>query len=364
MANHLWQSTLFALLAGLLTLALRKNQARVRHRLWLAASVKFLVPFSLLINLGSHLARPTRPPETQPVFYFVMEEVSQPFTPARRDSRWPASAASHLLHWLPAILAALWLGGFVAVLRLWCVRWRRVAAAMRDAVPVCEGREVECASPSGKSLQECGGRLRSCCHETHWSRAFSASSAALALADRDLRTPCRMRTWRLFLPTKCSMYAGTTIWPPRCTWWWKPSSGFTRWFGGWERGWWRNASGPAMKKYCSWAMQPQVYAESILKTCEFCVESPLACVSGVTGADLKQRIVRIMTQRSANKLGFLKKLLLAAIGTGAVAAPIVAGLIKAPVATAQSTQANRDPEITFICRAPPATSRTRSRSFT
>lgn len=33
--------------------------------------------------------------------------------------------------------------------------------------------------------------------------------------------------------------------------------------------------------------EPRVYAESILKTCEFCLESPLACISGVTGADLK-----------------------------------------------------------------------------
>ena len=56
--NHLWQSTLFAAVAAMLTLALRKNQARVRYRLWLAASVKFLIPFSLLISLGGHLARP------------------------------------------------------------------------------------------------------------------------------------------------------------------------------------------------------------------------------------------------------------------------------------------------------------------
>ena len=51
-ANHLWQSTLFALAAGLLTLMLRKNRAAIRHGVWLAASVKFLVPFSLLISLG------------------------------------------------------------------------------------------------------------------------------------------------------------------------------------------------------------------------------------------------------------------------------------------------------------------------
>ena len=40
---------------------------------------------------------------------------------------------------------------------------------------------------------------------------------------------------------------------------------------------------------------PHVYAEGILKTCEFCVESSLACVSGVTGADLRKRIVHIMS---------------------------------------------------------------------
>jgi bla regulator protein blaR1 len=49
-ANHLWQSTLFAAAAWLLTVALRKNHASVRYRLWLAASVKFLIPFSLLIG--------------------------------------------------------------------------------------------------------------------------------------------------------------------------------------------------------------------------------------------------------------------------------------------------------------------------
>lgn len=36
-ADHLWQSTLFAGVAWLLTLALRRNPARVRHGLWLAA---------------------------------------------------------------------------------------------------------------------------------------------------------------------------------------------------------------------------------------------------------------------------------------------------------------------------------------
>jgi hypothetical protein len=80
----------------------------------------------------------------------------------------------------------------------------------------------------------------------------------------------------------------------------------------------------------------QVYAESILKTCEFCVVSPLACVSGVTGADLKKRMVRIMTQSVANKLSFSRKLLLAGVGIAAVAGPVAFGLMNAPQISAQS----------------------------
>jgi hypothetical protein len=33
--------------------ALRRNHARARHAIWLSASVKFLVPFSLLVFAGS-----------------------------------------------------------------------------------------------------------------------------------------------------------------------------------------------------------------------------------------------------------------------------------------------------------------------
>ncbi len=52
-ANHLWQSTAFAAAVALLTLALRGNRARTRHWVWMAASLKFLVPFAILAALGS-----------------------------------------------------------------------------------------------------------------------------------------------------------------------------------------------------------------------------------------------------------------------------------------------------------------------
>src|ERR1039458_6995915 len=79
-ANHLWQSTAFAVVAGLLTLALRKNHARARYWVWMAASMKFLLPFALLVAIGSHLARPRAvPAPAQQTMYFAVEDFSEPF---------------------------------------------------------------------------------------------------------------------------------------------------------------------------------------------------------------------------------------------------------------------------------------------
>ena len=80
LGNHLWQSTLFALVAGLLTLFLRNNYARVRYGLWLAASLKFLIPFSLLVSIGGQLAGTRSISIGNPRLYAVVNQVGQPFT--------------------------------------------------------------------------------------------------------------------------------------------------------------------------------------------------------------------------------------------------------------------------------------------
>jgi len=55
MTIHLIQSTVFAALMGLLTLLLRNNRAATRYWVWFAASLKFLVPFSLFVEIGHWL---------------------------------------------------------------------------------------------------------------------------------------------------------------------------------------------------------------------------------------------------------------------------------------------------------------------
>ena len=79
LANHLWQSTVFAAAAGLLILALRRNRASVRYGIWLAASVKFLIPFSLLVSIGGAFGWRTAPAIGQPQFSFMLEEIGRPF---------------------------------------------------------------------------------------------------------------------------------------------------------------------------------------------------------------------------------------------------------------------------------------------
>src|SRR6202163_1376791 len=115
LGNHLWQSTLFAIVAGLLTLLLRKNRARVRYWLWLAASVKFLVPFSMLVMAGGYFCRHPVAAGGAPDFPFVVEQVVEPFVmpasfvalPAARP--WPVNR----------ILFAVWAIGFVVLVCSW-----------------------------------------------------------------------------------------------------------------------------------------------------------------------------------------------------------------------------------------------------
>jgi uncharacterized protein (TIGR03435 family) len=84
----------------------------------------------------------------------------------------------------------------------------------------------------------------------------------------------------------------------------------------------------------------QTYAESILKVCEFCVGSPLACVSGVTGADLKKRMVHIMSEQVAGKLDLTRRLLLSAVAVAVIGAPLVFGIFHATTVRAQSQDEN------------------------
>src|SRR5262245_43722881 len=79
LGNHLLQSTLFGAVAYLLALLLKKNRAAVRYWLWVAASIKFLVPFAVLVSIGRQVHWSASPIEPHPALVSAIEEISQPF---------------------------------------------------------------------------------------------------------------------------------------------------------------------------------------------------------------------------------------------------------------------------------------------
>jgi bla regulator protein BlaR1 len=350
LGNHLWQSTLFAVAAGLLTLVLRKQHARARYWLWLAASMKFLLPFSWLVAIGSRLAW-SRGAATaaRPGLYVALEQISQPFTQsAMRVSpgMTPSIVSPGLLPLLP-VLMAVWLCGFLAVLFLWSARWRRIAAAKKAAMPLCEGREVGAL----RRIERRGGVRKPI--EVLLSRSslepgiFGIARPVLIwpegiskrLEDAHLEAILAHEVWHVRrrdnLAAALHMLVEAVFWFHPLVWWLG-----TRLLEERERA--------CDEEVVELGGDRQVYAESILKVCEFCLGSPLPCVSGVTGADLKKRMVHIMSARRLHKLDFTRKLLLTTAALLAIAIPIAFGLLNATPGHAQSQGTTiTQPERTF-----------------
>ena len=86
--------------------------------------------------------------------------------------------------------------------------------------------------------------------------------------------------------------------------------------------------------------EPQIYAESILKVCQFYLESKLTCVAGVSGASLKRRIEDIMKNRMKVHLSSPKKILLASATAAALVLPVLVGLVTSPRVSAQTANSS------------------------
>jgi bla regulator protein blaR1 len=329
--DHLWQCTVFVAACGVLSLFLRRSQARVRCWLWLAASMKFLIPFSLLVSIGSRWAwTPSPAAHSRVELYSAMDELSRPFTQtvaiAATNSHIGASGIWAVLsrQWA-FLLAAVWLCGFLAVLAAWCVLWKRISASKRNAVRLERGREVEAL----RRIEHIAGITR--------PTEMLSSQAALEPGIVGISHPV------LLWPEKISRYLedehveailahevmhvrrwdnliSTIHMLVEAIFWFHP---FVWWLGA--------RLVEERERACDEAVlelgnDRHTYAESILKTCKFSVGLPLPCVSRVTGADLKRRIINIMTQPVVRKLDLRRKALLALAAIVVVAVPVLFGL--------------------------------------
>jgi|HubBroStandDraft_1064217.scaffolds.fasta_scaffold57886_2 bla regulator protein BlaR1 len=318
LASHLWQSTLFAAAAWLLALTVRRNRAAVRYGIWMAASVKFLIPFWLLISIGSHVEWRTATPIAQPQAAAYLNDFA---SFAQSPDVVIVTAAPPSLNHLVPILIGVWLCGVILGLVFWFRSLRQLRAIQRAATPL--PLDLPIPARSSPALLEPG--------------VFGIRNPVLILPAgiTDRLTPaqlgaviaheiCHVRR-RDNLTAAIHMVVEVIFWFHPLVWWIR-----TRLVAERERA--------CDEEVVSLAADPEVYAEAILNVCKLYFESPVVCMSGVTGSNLKRRIEAILSDRSALRLNLAKKLALTVAGVAALAAPIVVGLMNAPVIQAQAPQ--------------------------
>jgi beta-lactamase regulating signal transducer with metallopeptidase domain len=142
LANHLWQSTVFAVAMRVLMLWLRHNHAAVRYWLWLAASVKFLIPFSFLMGTGSQLWRRTAAEIEPSQWSSVAEQFSKPFTTPVLAS---SVHASPVILPVPALLFGIWACGVAVGIAFWLRSSLKMRAVRRAATPFDLGLPIPAA---------------------------------------------------------------------------------------------------------------------------------------------------------------------------------------------------------------------------
>ena len=147
-ADHLWQATLFALIVFAATFALRRGPARMRHALWMLASIKLLVPAALFVFLADQaginflwLINSFWQTTTDAS---LLQGISEPVLMISNSYQFTVSSGRALRHnELYCLLTVVWLMGSLSLLFLWGTRRRRFLQALKRGRRVDAGREWE-----------------------------------------------------------------------------------------------------------------------------------------------------------------------------------------------------------------------------
>ena len=337
-ANHLWQSTLFVAAIWLLTLILRKNHARIRYWLWFAASLKFLIPFSLLISIGNSidLGWGPEPTATSTERSFI-QIINQPFEAQIQSFVTPTteSPGPSPSNWIPVLVPTVWLCGSLVVLLTWWRRSRRVSNSIRHAEPLTDDRIINILQRFTGSSKVCIPIRLGISNTMLEPGVFGIIRPVLmvpaGISNRleDAQLEAILAHELSHVRNRDNFFAAIHMFVEAVFWFYPVV-------------WWLGSKlVEERERACDEAVlqlgnEPQTYADGILKVCEFYLESPLACVSGVIGSNLKKRIEGIMLHRVGAGLSVANKLLLAGAGVAALAAPLLVGAMNAPQSRAQS----------------------------
>ena len=301
--NHLWQSAAFAGLVALAAFVLRGNPARTRYWLWLAASMKFLLPFSLLVSLGTRVEPPIRGP-VMPAL--AVEQISTTFAPV---SYTPGPTRRP---WWPRAGVLLWLTGSMILAARWSRRWMTIRRSLRSAALLPIAAPIPVMAMRSGMEPGVFGIWRPILLLPDGIIARLSAAELEAILAHELSHIRR----RDNLTAALHMLVETVFWFVPLVWWIGRKLVEER-----ER-----ACDEAVLETGS---QPGIYAQSILNVCRYYLESPLPCATGVTGADLKMRIEEIMTNRTSIQLSFARKAILSCTAVAVLTTPLLIGVLRA-----------------------------------
>src|SRR5688500_10316848 len=314
--NHLWQSTLFAGVIGVLAFALRNNRARLRYGLWLAASVKFLVPFATLAAVGGLLEWQQAPAPIRSVVASPgVRDFNAPFAAMWVDSTTMVTAAAQP-QWIAPLLFTVWACGFAAIVLRRVRQWRQIGAAVRAstpfaaATPVPAGIEIRTA-PTVLEPGVVGLRRPVILLPEGIDSYLTADQLAAVLAHEI----CHVRR-RDNLTAAIHMTVEAAFWFHPLVWWIGARLIATR-------------EQACDEHVVAETAEPIAYAEGIVSVCRRYVETPLMSVAGVGGADIRARIDSILANRIGLRLTLSKRLLLGAVAMLSLCIPLVTGAIEA-----------------------------------
>jgi len=314
--NHLWQSTLFVAFVWLVTLALWRHDARLRYWLWTSASLKFFLPLSWLISLGALVEWRTAPAIAQPAATFVMQEILAP--PLLYDAVPQVPQNGHVGQW---IVLGVWLAGTVVVFFWWHRQWRPLRSALRRATPLLLDPAFAKATAtvmSSPSTFEPGvvGILR----------PVLLMPEGLVVRLTRPQLDAILAHERAHVEARDNLFAMVHM-AVEAIFWFHPLV------------WWiERRMIDERERACDEAViragkRPTDYAEGILAVCRWSHESPVMCVAGVSGSDLRIRIETILSNRLGRRLHMTGRLLLAAAVLIVIGGPVGIGLLDAAAQT-------------------------------
>jgi bla regulator protein BlaR1 len=302
--NHLWQSTLIAAVIAALMGVLRDYGAHVRYWLWWAASVKFLLPFSLLALLGSALRRTDTPLVDLAGVPATLGAIAEPMPDASGGTP------------LALVLLGLWIVGFGGVLGRWAARASKVRTLLRFSVPYSGALPL--AAGAGPEVRVSAALVEPALVGVFQPVLLLPAGIGEVLTRTQLEAVVahELSHWRRGdnLTAAVHMLVEAALWFHPLVWWIGARLIEER-----ERA--------CDETVVREGHDGRAYAESILNVCERYVASRLDCVAGVSGADLKRRVVEIARNKVMSVLPIEKELVLGTFALATVLVPVVFGVL-------------------------------------